>query len=222
MPRTKYTQPPGPFPPSQQIRREKFRFSSQERRALAGLLPDRMNKLTVPDDDRIKAARLSYKLKTMADLVVYETEALIAAHLTAAKLSKGARVPSPANVGAAIRRLRTALNPFLHGWVDDKTASLIPARLDDRLAVRARELESMKVRSVKQRLLGIVCQSIAAIVRRYAKANKAHIEKRNVREFVAQALDFAGIEYPDPKSHPERLDKLILPPQRTRPRQNAG
>jgi hypothetical protein len=155
-----------------------------------------MNKLTVPDDDRIKAARVSYKLKTM-DLVVYETEVLIDAHLATAKLSKGARVPSPANVRAAIRRLRTALKPFVHGWVDDKTASLIPPRLDDRLAARARELESMKVRSVKQRLLGIVCQTIAAIVRRYAKANKARIEKRNVREFVAQALDFAGIEYPE-------------------------
>lgn len=222
MPRTKYTPTPGPFPPSQQIRREQFRFSAQGRRALAGLLPDRMNKLTVPDDDRIEAARTSYNLKTMADLVVYETEVLIATHLTAAKLSEGAPVPSSANVRAAIRRLRTALKPFVHGWVDDKTASLIPARLDDRLAARARELESMKVQSVKQRLLGISCQNIAVLVRRYAKANKARIEKRSVREFVAQALDFAGIEYPDPRSHPDRLDKLIFPPQKTRPRQNAG
>jgi hypothetical protein len=221
VPRTKYTQPPGPFPPLDQIRRASFRFKPRERLALGHLLPDRLRKLTVPDDYQNDAAQAApCRPKTMADLIVCQTEVAIGLHLTGTKLPKGARMPSPANVRAAIRRLRTALKPFVHGWVDDDTASLIPHGLDERLAARARELESIRVGAVSRRLLTMTCQRIESIVRLYVKANRTRIEKSSMRKFVAQALDFAGIEYPDPASHPERLDKLIFPPPTAGQRQN--
>jgi hypothetical protein len=229
MPRTKYTQPPGVFPPLSQIQQVCFRFEPHERKALRDLLPKRLRELGVPDDCQNQAAQARHRpvcrLATLADVVVYEAEAVIASHLSGVKLfskDKGTRLPTPATVRAAIRRLRTALEPFERGWVDEETASLLPPGLGEILAARERELESIKVGGMNRRILYTTCARIGIIVRHFVSANRARIRKRNLRQFVAQALDFAGIGYPDPESHPERLDKLIFPPPAVRHRQSAG
>jgi hypothetical protein len=217
VPRTKYTKPPGPFPQQDQIRRASFRFSQQQRRALSNLLPDRLHNLPVPDGYTEKAAnaahRPAFKLQTWADVAVYETEGAISSHLTTPPLlgNKGAQFSNPANVRAAIRELREALKPFVHGWVDDDTADLIPDGLDDALAAREQELKSLKVTSPRKRILSYTCEGIGCLFKKIEDATDTKMSKRDIRKFVATALDWAGIKYPDPDSHPERLDKLIFP-----------
>jgi hypothetical protein len=78
VPRTKYTKPPGPFLKPDQIPRAGFRFTEQQRLALNHLLPDPLHNLPVPDGYTEKAAhaahRPAFKLQSLADIVVYETE----------------------------------------------------------------------------------------------------------------------------------------------------
>jgi hypothetical protein len=152
-------------------------------------------------------------MQTLADLVVHLTEEIIASHLITAPLlrSKGAQFSNPANVRAAIRQLREALKPFVHGWVDGETADLIPDELDDALAAREQELKSVKVTSAGYRILEDICAKIGVLLTKIAEANDTKMSRKEVRQFVATALDCAGIKYPDPDSHPERLDKLIFP-----------
>jgi hypothetical protein len=215
VPRTKYTKPPGPLPQLDQIRRASFRFSQQQRRTLSNLLPDRLHNLPVPDGYTEKAAnaahRPAFKLQTLADAVVYETEGVIASHLTTTRLlrNKGAQFSNPANVRVAIRRLREALKPFEAGWVDDETTKLIPDGLDDALAAREQKLKSVKVSSAGNRILSFTCEKIGGLLQKIV--GETHMRKRAIRQFVATALDCAGIKYPDQDSHPERLDKLIFP-----------
>ncbi len=145
--------------------------------------------------------------------MVYATEGVIASHLTTPPLlrSKGVQFPNPANVRVAIRQLREALKPFVHGWVDDKTADLIPDGLDDALAAREQELKSVKVTSASNRILRYTCEEIGGLLKKIEDASDTKMSRRDVRKFVATALDCAGIKYPDQDSHPERLDKLIFP-----------
>jgi len=216
VPRTQYTKPPGPFWRPDQIPRVHFRFTEQQQRALGDLLPARLHSLSVPDEYKDKATNAHHQpgLQTLADLLVSATESEITSYLTSTPFisSKGAQPSNPANVRAAIRRLREHLKPFVHGWVDDKTADLIPDGLDDALAAREQELKSVKVTtSAGHRNLGVLCASIGVWIRNIADANDSKMRKRDVRKFVTTALDCAGINYPDPDSHPARLDKLIFP-----------
>jgi hypothetical protein len=216
VPRTQYTKPPGPFQKPDQIPRARFQFTEQQRRALSDLLPDPLHNLPVPDGYTEKAAnaahRPAFKLQTLADIVVYETEGAIASHLTTLLLLKnrGAQFSNPANVRRAIQQLREALKPFVQGWVDDETADLIPDGLDDALAAREQQLKSEKVPSAETRILSFTCETIGDLFKAIEDASDTKMSRRDVRKFVATALDCAGIKYPDPDSHPERLDKLIF------------
>jgi hypothetical protein len=149
---------------------------------------------------------------------------VIASHLTTPPLhkNKSAQFSNPANVRAAIRRLREALKPFVQGWVDDETADLIPDTLDDALAAREQELKSVKVPSAEKRILSYTCEKIGDLIKTIEDKSDTKMSRRDLRKFVATALDCACIKYPDPDSHPERLDKLIFERWRARLRQDSG
>src|SRR5262249_16002090 len=139
VPRAKYTKSPGPLPTIQQVQRSKFRFRDDQRRKLAKLLPRRLALLSTPSEYMQEAAKASYppnwRLKTIADAVIYETERAISSHLTT-ELLPFDKMPTVGKVRSAIRRLRKALEPFTRGWVDTQTADLIPQDLDTKLEVR--------------------------------------------------------------------------------------
>jgi hypothetical protein len=150
VPRTKYTKPPGPFPSIEQIQRPTFRFRESQRRKLTKLLPDKLAALGVTQEVLAPGPK---KVETMADLVVQITEHEIDHYLTT-KLGISKGPMSPANVRVAIRNLRKALEPFIHEWVDDETARLVPdpAHQDAQLAARYRELEQFHVQPKQRRL----------------------------------------------------------------------
>ena len=100
MPRARYIKPPGRLPAIEQIQRSEFRFRKDQWHTLTNLL------LGIPPNE---AVMLPNKVKTVADWVIQLTEEAINSHLTAGALISEERV-NPANVRAAIRRLR------LHLW----------------------------------------------------------------------------------------------------------
>ena len=212
MPRSKYTKAPGPLPPIERIARDVFRFNDQERRELVALLPIRLQQLGVPENFKQEAAKLSGtpQLETLAELIVALTEEGIRSYLTACPLIGDARV-NPANVKAAIRKLRTALKPFLAGWVDDETAAIIPDGIDGRLAERERDLEGMRLPPAKRRQLGVLCQHIGGLLKEFASANKVAFEEREAIRYVATGLDYAGIEHSYSTENPSRFAALVFP-----------
>ena len=203
MPRSKA---PGPF--LGRIARDAFRFDDQGRRELVALLPLRLQQLGVPENIKQEAAKLSGapQLETLAELIVALTEDYIRSYLTVRDM----RV-NPANVKAAIRKLRTALKPFVAGWVDNETATIIPDSLDRRLAERERELAGMRLPPAKRRYLGFLCQTIGVLLKKYASANQVAFEERDAIRYVATALDHAGIEHSYSTENPSRFIALVFP-----------
>jgi hypothetical protein len=207
MPRSKYTLVPGPLPPAERIQRKAFRFDRKTRRKLALLLPLQLQQLSNPEAHK---AAPSQRFNTLADLLVGHTEDEIANHLTVMRLAGKANI-NPANVRAAIRKLRVALKPFTLGWVDPDTAAIIPDDLDKRLADRARTLEEIRLPPTERRLLGILCQRIGAYLKQYASVNGVEIEERHAVRYIATALDYAGIEHSYSSENPSRFIKLVFP-----------
>lgn len=203
MPRAKYTKPPGPLPAFEQIPRSKFHFRNDQWRKLTEMLPCRLASLGVPSD-------APEKVKTIADWVVQATEHEIVAHLTAQPIISQAST-NPANVRAAIRRLREALKPFVRGWVDNETADIIPADLDAKLAARDQEIAELRLASAQRRLLAMLCQRIEVWVRQFASANGETVSKQQMLRYIDATLNFARIEHPDFAKHRERLAKLVFP-----------
>src|SRR5262249_13330546 len=148
---------------------------------------------------------------TIADAVVYETEGAIASHLTTVLLPSD-RTPKVANVRAAIRRLRKALEPFTRGWVDGETADIVPAALDAKLAARDQELTKLRSPSAQRRALAMLCQSIEVLVRQFASAKGERISKEDTLRYIDAALNFAQIEHPSLSKHRDRLAALVFPP----------
>jgi hypothetical protein len=146
----------------------------------------------------------------LAELIVALTEELIRSYLTVRPLVGNPRA-NPANVKAAIRRLRTALKPFVAGWVDDETASIIPDSLDRRLGDRERELEGMRLSPAKHRHLGFLCQHIGELLKKFALANKVAFEERDAIGYVVTALDYSGIEHSYSTENPSRFAALVFP-----------
>src|SRR5262249_1449853 len=165
-----------------------FRFDAQERRELVALLPTGLQQLGVPEKLKQEAAKLSGspQLETLAELIVALTEEGISSHL----IVIGETGINPANVKAAIHKLRTALKPFVAGWVDDETASIIPDSLDRRLAERERELDAMRLPPAKRRQLGFLCQHIGGLLKKFASANEIAFEERDAIRYVVTALDY--------------------------------
>ena len=157
MPQSKYTRAPGPLPRIERIPRDAFRFDNQERRELVDLLPPRLQQLGIPENFKQEAAKLSGtpQLETLAELIVALTEECITSYPTARSLMGDARA-NPANSKAAIHKLRTALNPFVAGWVDDETATIIRGSLDRELADRERQLAGMRRPPANRRHLGFL------------------------------------------------------------------
>ena len=222
MPRAKYTKPPGPFLAIEQIHRSKFRFHNEQWQKLTKLLPSKLG-LDVRSDAAARLlvalgfppdATLPDKVKTFADLVIQATEDAINSHLTTSPLNSEAPI-NPANVRAAIRRLRYALRPFLRGWVDDETASIIDwAELDATLATRDQEIEKLRLPSAKQRALARVCQTIEVWARRIASENGETIKQQDMLRYVDTALNFARIRHPNITKHRGRLAALVFPKDR--------
>jgi hypothetical protein len=212
VPQSKYTKAPGSLPPIERIVRDAFRFDDQERRELVALLPLRLRQLGVPENLKQEAAKLpgTPQLETLAELIVALTEEYIGSYLTVRSLVGDAPV-NPANVKAAIHKLRTALKPFVAGSVEDETATIIPDRLDRRLAKRERELAGMRLPPAKRRNLGFLCQNIGGLLKEFTSANQVAFEERGAIRYVAAALDHAGIEHSYSTENPSRFAALVFP-----------
>jgi hypothetical protein len=207
VPRAKYTKPPGPLPAIEQIQRSKFRFRNGQRRELIKLLPSKLADLSIPPD---ATDQLPKEAKTMADWVVCKTEEEINSHLTTSPFILE-RPMNPANVRAAIRKLREALKPFVRGWVDTETAGLVPTDLDAKLGVRDHEIAKLRLAPARQRALGRLCQSIEVYVRTFASANGEIVSEQDMLRYVNSALNFAGIKHPNIGKHRDRLAALVFP-----------
>ena len=205
MPRSKYTKVPGPLRPVEQIRLSTFQFHNIARRELIGLLPPQLHQLGVPEEIKRAAAksRGAPKLKTIAELIFVDTEKLIRDYLTEKRF--GGSIPTnPANVVAAIQKLRKALEPF-RGGIDEETASIIPDDLDERLARREHELTKLRLAPYKRRRLDQLCQSIGVLLREFTLANQVTFETPKMVEFITTALDYAGIVHSFSKANPSRF-----------------
>ena len=214
MPRTKYTKPPGPLPPIEHIQRSKFRFRNDQRRKLTNFLPSKLSSLPVPSeyvDEALNAPHAPTRtLKTIADAVIHQTEVTINLHLTGRPLIAEGRI-NPANVRAAIRRLRKALEQFTRGWVDDETAEIVPENLDAALAAREQELASLRLPPARRRALALLCQTIRIYVANVVSAKGATISAQNVLKYIDFALTCAGIDHPAFAKHRHRLAALVFP-----------
>jgi hypothetical protein len=206
LPRAKYTKGPGPLPA---MARVTFRFDNKARGELINLLPLQLQQLRAPNDIKQGLAN-ARKFETLAELIVALTEEFIETYLTGCRLLVNARA-NPANVRAAIRKLRAALKPFVEGWVDDETATIIPGDLDRLLADRERGLARMRVPPTRRRNLAILCGSLGSILKQFSLANRVLLEERDAIRFVATALDWASIEHSYSTENPSRFAILVFP-----------
>jgi hypothetical protein len=211
VPRAKYAKPPGPFPAVERIKRAKFRFRNEQWRKLSKLLPGNLANLVIAPAEAAKVPLpLRVKIKTVADFVIVSTEEAINSHLTGRPLIADGQT-NPANNLVAVRWLRHALKPFVNGSVDDETASIIPADLDDKLAVRERQLMQLRAKPTSRRALAMLCQVIGVYVRQSALANGETVSKEEMLRFIDAALSFARIPHPHVVKHRARLIALIFP-----------
>ena len=208
MPRSKA---PGPFPPIERISRHKvFQFDPVARREFLGLLPDRLRQIPVTEPIKQQTLELhAQQPTTLADLILLDTEKLISDHLKSEN-AIGSKPISPAKVRTAIHKLRAALKPFVAGWVDDVTAELIPADLDERLAGRELALEGRRILPSKQ-LLDYLCLQIGALLTRIATEFEVIFEEPDKLKYVVAALDHAGIENSFSKENPARFATRVFP-----------
>jgi hypothetical protein len=209
VPRAKYTKPPGPLPKIEHVQRATFPFRDEQWRKLVHLLPNRLALLDVPSDYTPHTPNRT--LKTIADVVVHETEGAISSYLTTERVSSEHRMPTAANVRAAIRRLRDALKPFVHGWVDTDTADIVPAEFDEALAAREREIGGWRLPPMSRRNLQLLCGKIRVFVTNIARANDAMISDQDVLKYIDFALECARIDHPDLGKHRDRLTALVFP-----------
>jgi hypothetical protein len=112
---------------------------------------------------------------------------------------------------AAQRGARQALKPFVLGWVDYETAEIIPRDLDDRLALRERELSGMRLPPFRRRNLALLCQYIGVFLKQWASANQVPLAERDAIRYVATALDYAGIENSYSTENPSRFAAVVFP-----------
>ena len=211
MPRAKYTKPPGPLPAIEQVQRSKFQFRDAQWRNLTKLLPCKLGSLGVPPH---AAALLPAKVQTIADWVIQLTEEAINCHHIGGALIEvltSEERGNPANIRAAIRRLREHLKPFVEGRVDDETTNIVTADLDAKLAARDQEIAKRRLPPAPRRALAMLCQLIAGLVRLAASANCETVSEQDILCYVDAALNFAGIKHPNIKKHRDRFAALVFP-----------
>ena len=214
MPRAKYTKPPGWLPAVERIERSKFRFRAHQWQRLARLLPPKWSNQTIPSDYIANAATMPHAprrvLKTVADVVVHETEGAINSYQTSLQLFSDSR-HNPANVRAAIRRLRAALEPFVQGGVDAETSDIIPADLDGNLAAREQELSRLRVPPMQRRFLVMLCALIGGVAKSVAANCNEIVCEHDIVRYADAALTFANIKHPDFAKHRDRLARWVFP-----------
>jgi hypothetical protein len=213
LPREKYTRPPGPFARFDQIKRVEFRFSTAQWRKLTNLLPSQFGELTAPSApfDMLTIHAPQRELKTIADVVIHETEGAIASFKTVESLAGPENTVTPARVRAAIRRLRNALEPFTRGWVDVETTKIVPHELADALVRREQELEGGRQAGGERGNLLLACGSMRSVMNTWAFCNQVNISDMDLLRYVDAALSFGGIKHPDFLKHRGRLAALVLP-----------
>jgi hypothetical protein len=209
VPRAKYAKPPERLPAIEKVKRSKFRFRKQQWRQLTKLLPDKFAHLQIPPDEASRA-NLPSNVKTLTDGAIQATEDLINYYLTVNSLISKAPT-SPANVRVAIRQLREALKPFMHGAVDSETADIVPADLDAKLAVRDEQLAKLRLPAEQRRVLAQICQSIGPVVRGGASRTGETVSEQDILRYVDAALHIAGIKHPSFAKHRKRLAALVFP-----------
>jgi hypothetical protein len=211
VPRAKYIKSPGPLPEVEHIQPSQFRFRDDQWVKLAKLLPHGLASLPAQSEYRKNAAKMPHPprrmLKTIADVVVYETETVIENYLTAAEQLLSDKMPTVASARAAIQRLRKALEPFTRRWVDTETAELIPEGLDAALEDRERELAGLRPPTTPRRNLIVLCTSIRMV----ARLHDATISDWDVLKYIDCALTCARINHPDLAKHRDRLTALVFP-----------
>jgi hypothetical protein len=204
VPRAKYAKPTG-RPPTIKHRSD-FRFRPDQCRKLTELLASKLAYLGIPPE---YAANVPKKVKTLADFVIYATEEEVCFYQTISVLSDDPI--NAASVRVSIRRLREALKPLVLGWVDDVTAEIIPAELDERLAARDREIAKLNLPAFRQRALAVLCQNIEVWMRQIASANGETVSEQDILRYVDVALTYAGIKHPKLAKHRKRLAALVFP-----------
>jgi hypothetical protein len=198
LPSEKYTRSPGPFPPFEQIKRVDFRFSTAQWRKLTKLLPSSLGELSAPKGpyETLTYHPPQRELKTIADIVIHETECAIASFKTVELLGNAENTATPARVRAATRRLRRALKPFTQGWVDVETANIVPAALDDALSHREQELKQVRLAGGERGNLLLACGSMRAVVKVWASSNQTNIGDLDLLRYIDAALSLGGIKHP--------------------------
>ncbi len=218
MPRSERERPPGPFTSADRITLADFTFEAEGRRQLLELLTKASPALgrpcaaPVPANEAALAAAGSAIPETPAEWIIAVTAQQIRLLLSARKADPKAAPGNPANYRAAIRRLRTALKPFVEGWVDPKTALIEDWRaIDAVLAQRDGELARIKRPSAyKYRELQYNLAKIASYAAGHALRAGIKLREDTILRFLHAALSQANIELPHPDEHPARLRKLVF------------
>jgi hypothetical protein len=209
VPRAKYTKPPELLPAIEQIQGSNFRFRKEQWRHLTKLLPDKFAHSEIPPDDAAEA-NLPSNVKTVADGAIQATEDVINSYLSAnALISKAPTTLN--NVRVAIRQLREALKPFLHGAVDSETADIVPADLDTKLASRDEQLAKLRLPPERRRILVYSCELITRTIRGGASKTGETVGEQDILRYVDKALTFARISHPSYAKHRKRLAALVFP-----------
>src|SRR6516164_8958575 len=117
MPRKKYTKPPGPLPPMEQIERVQFRFDDEDRQELMAMLPARLREFRHRDDLVVG--------RSGAEQLIQGFEQAIGSYHTSVQLTERFGGLNRANCVAAISKLRRALAPFVTGAMEPDTVDLL-------------------------------------------------------------------------------------------------
>jgi hypothetical protein len=212
MPSYKYTQPPGPFRPSNGIAPD-FRFDEDARKDLLHLLPSRSCEIRASDGrSDLGQPNVNESPKMSADDVIAWIEEWLSGYRAGEQAIQGARRQlTPARERAAIRDLLGALEPFRKGWLSEQTVDLIPTSLWEELERRATELEHQQFYSVEREQLKPLCEGLGVILGHYVRSNEIAPQGSWMLDFVDRVLTLADIKHPDRIVHPERLEALIFP-----------
>src|SRR6516164_9146797 len=117
MPKEKYTKPPNPLPPMEQIQRVRFRFDDEDRQELMAMLPARLHEFGHRDDPVVG--------RSGAEMLIQTFEEAIGSYRTIELLTERFGAPNRADIVAAIRRLRQALAPFATAAMDPGTVDVL-------------------------------------------------------------------------------------------------
>jgi hypothetical protein len=209
----KYAKPPEPLPPVQQIEAVGFRFDDPDRQELMAMLPAKLHAFRHRDDPVVG--------RSGAEMLIQACEEAVGSYRTVERLTERFGALNRANCGAAIRKLRRALAPFVTGAMDPDTVDILLGaflgtsgmfdaqaamitlqRVDAVLADRERELSGVaitpwRVRE-RQRLRGVLSEMLQGNC-------SIDMTRAEMARFLARVLDAADVPHDDPEAHADRL-----------------